>query len=604
VSRAQAAETQSEHTALEAAAEWPAASPDLRLRVWAPEQVRRARSLAGHLEIYHDGPPTSRVEIESLEIRCGEDRVWRRPCALVLHGDGGLYGEIDRLLELVPPATSKRFAHRRLPLDAHRADPPAARAARIDELRLLSADLARGKGLGASPPTGLVPIELDLAALLEPRPGASATFRIEVHYRDSAGRPARAATSHSISLLPPFSRLPLPAGGRAELPGAELAGAWAAGDLHVHDCKDEAGFWRGCPTCQAESLNWGDENSLRRLKNQYAALGADWFSSTSHSYCLESSSEYDAVAADAAALNAEGGVLIVPGTELTSGESGPRSGCPDLNDIICALDGGVNHIGAHFITSWKAGGTDLGGGYCYHPIYELLDNIAAIRAEGGFSLMNHPCHDPVFGGALTSNSDFALTGVREDGLYGAEIWSGSLTSGQDGHVAWWVDRMLDGLKLYAYSGSDTHDDAFDHGWNHVYVWPTLTLSNLSRSLQMGLSYISNHQYLALAGRLVGGTWIPMGGDISVPLGGGESPLEIVIGYDMNGRTGSVDLYRGQVGDAAEQRLATFDDITGSGYLFVSDDAPNERGSYYRAYSVAPGSPKGVAYSNPVWVEPR
>ena len=297
-----------ERRGLEIAAQWPSASSELRLRVWAPDGVRRVQPLLGHLEIYHDGRPSSRVKIQSLGVRAGGGARAVQECALVLGGDGGLYGEIDRLLELVPPHDSKRYNHRRIPLDAHRAFDPATRSAMIEELRLLSEQLAQGIGLGASPPTGLVPIDLDLSTLLEARAGDSVAFELEVRYLDPSGRPAIATTFHRISVLAPFSRLPLPAGGRGDRPSTTLAGAWYAGDLHVHDCKDEAGFWRGCPTCQAESLNWGDENPLSRLKNQFDALGADWFASTSHSYCIESSSEYDAVAADAAALNAEGGV--------------------------------------------------------------------------------------------------------------------------------------------------------------------------------------------------------------------------------------------------------------------------------------------------------
>lgn len=405
-----------------------------------------------------------------------------------------------------------------------------------------------------------------------------------------------------MRVIAPFPRQPLPAGGAGARPGGTLAGAWYTGDLHVHDCKDEAGFWRGCPTCQAESLNWGDDNPLSRLKIQYDTKGADWFTSTSHSYCIENATEYEQVRADALALNEEGGVLIIPDTELTSSESGPREGCLDLNDIICAVDGGVNHIGAHFISTWKAGGKDIGGGYCYNPIYEVLDNIATIRAEGGFVIMNHPCVDPVLGGALTSNSDAVLTGIRQGGLQGAEIWNGS--SETPGHAAWWVDRLLEGNKLYCYAGSDTHDDVYDFGWNHVYVWPTLTPATLQRSLQAGLVYVSTFQYLALAAREPGQPWVPMGGDLSVASGSGDHDVEVAIGFDMGDRTGTVELYRGRVGESSETLLATFEDVTGSGYLFATDSAPSDRGSYYRAYSTAPGSPRGVAYSNPVWIEPR
>jgi hypothetical protein len=586
---------------LEAQAEWPAASPDLRLRVWLPEQIRRVRPASAHIEVYHDGGVQSVVQVESIALRIAGREMARRPVDLRLRGDDGLYGELVQLAELVPASESKRYAHRQVPLTAHRAFDAAELELMSDELQQLGTTLAARHS--DAPSMGLLEIGVDLPALLgaDAAPGARVELEFEVGYLDAHGRHRSARVSHMVQVIPPFPRQPLPAGGNAALPLGTLAGAWYTGDLHMHDCKDETGFWRGCPTCQAESLNWGDDNPLSRLKIQYDTLGADWFTSTSHSYCLENANEYEQVRADVAALNEEGGVLIIPDTELTSAESGPRQGCLDLNDIICAVDGGVNHIGAHFISTWKAGGKDIGGGYCYNPIYEVLENIDAIRGEGGFVIMNHPCVDPVLGGALTSNSDAVLTGIRQGGLQGAEIWNGS--SETPGHAAWWSKRLLEGNKLYCYSGSDTHDDAFNFGWNHVYVWPTLTSATLQRSLQMGLLYVSSYQYLALAAREPGQAWVPMGSDLSVPGASGDHDLEVVIAFDMGDRSGGVELYRGRVGDSGETLLASFEEVTGSGYLFASDTAPSDRGSYYRAYSTAPGSPRGVAYSNPVWIEP-
>ena len=571
--------------------------------MWLPLHVRQVIPIDGAVEIYFDGPPSYQVRVLGVTVRGDGRIVAEATSSLFLAGDGGIYGEFDRLAELVPPTHSKRYAHRRVPAEVHTSIDP-------DEVVGLIGDMDHlGKTLvdwtSEYPPMGQVPVRVDLPAVLRERPGETIELEVEVRYIAPGGRLQSAFVAHRVQVLPDFPRMPLAASGNGILPSLDQSGTWYTGDFHVHDCKDEAGFWRGCPTCQAESVNWGSDFSLAQLKTQFTALGADWFTSSSHSYCLESSTEYRRVFEQVLTLNEEPGSMIFPDVELTSSESGPRQGCLDLNDLICAIDGGVNHMGAHFVRSWKAGGTGLAGGYCLNPIYPILDNIAAIRAEGGITIINHPCYDPDLGGALVSNSDQAIVGIRQEGLHGAEIWGGSSSTGQGSHVEWWTDRLLEGKKIYAFSGSDTHDSAFDFGWNHVYVRGELEPGPLRNSVARGLSYISSYQYLAVAGREIEGTWLPMGSDVLITAGESPIAIEVVIAYDMGNRTGNVEVYRGRTGDDTEERIANFEDIAGDGYLFVTDDAPTDRTSYYRAYSEAPGSPRtGVAYSNPIWFNPR
>ena len=172
-------------------------------------------------------------------------------------------------------------------------------------------------------------------------------------------------------------------------------------------------------------------------------------------------------------------------------------------------------------------------------------------------------------------------------------------------MAWWVRHLLRGSKIYCFSGSDTHDDAFDFGWTHVYAWPDLSRESIQRSLEWGLAYVSSYQYLAIAARIPGRSWVPMGGDLELPAGVGSQDVVIAVPYDMGDRVGRVEVYRGRAGDSVEVLIAEFDAVTGDGNLLLSDSAPRDRGSYYRAYSTAPGAnpTEGVAYSNPVWCTP-
>ncbi|MAE68835.1 MAG: hypothetical protein CME06_00040 [Gemmatimonadetes bacterium] len=584
-------------------AAWPMASPHLRLRAWFPERIRRAVPVRAHVEVYYGGAHGSSVRIERVEVRAGERVVARGESDLLLAGDEGLYAEMIRLGQLVPPGESKAYSHRFVPYNAFEAFDVEERDGMLEELQLLG---TRASTLTADArPMGLIPLTLPFDRLLRGGLGELTDLEIRVAYTAPNGDAAIATSSRRVRRVADFPRLPLGIGGKGELPMIAVEGEWYTGDLHVHDCKDEAGFFRGCPTCQAESINWGDDNTLDVLKTQYDALGADWFTSTSHSYCLQKEEEYDRVAQNVAELNAQGGVMIFADTELTSSESGERQGCGDLYDLICLLPGGVNHMGAHFISSWFPGGTDLGGGYCYGPIEEILDNIAAIRAGEGFAIMNHPCSNWTLGGSITSNSDAAITGIREGGLTGAEIWNGKKRSGQTGHVRWWVKHLLRGSKIHCFSGSDTHDDAFDFGWTHVYAFPDLSRESVQRSLERGMVYISNYQYLAIGGRVPGSSWVPMGGDVKFPSGIGSQDVLVGIAYEMGDRTADVELYRGRAGDSSEVMIAQFAGVSGDGYLLASDSAPKDRDSYYRAYSIAPGSSpeEGVAYTNAVWFTP-
>lgn len=578
---------------------WPEAAPGVCLRAWLPEAVRRTTVLAGQVEIYHDAPRTSRLHVKSIEVLVGERVLYRQESDLELQGDDGIYREFQHLAELVTPDQSKRHAHRRLPHDIHRAFDPEEMEGLSDEFDVIGQQIAGGGAYGSLPAFDVVPVRLDLRPILVDEVGAFVDLRIRVRGADVRGRDVTAEIAHRIARQEDFPRMPLTFGGRGDLPAMAAAGEWFTGDLHVHDCKEEVGRWRGCPSCPAEPNNLGADNDLATLKSQFVASGADWFTSTSHSYCLESAEEYAEVRDEALALSQDGDFLVLADTELSSIESG-QEGCPDLGELGCILLKGSNHTGAHFISEWLPGGKDLFMGMCMRPIYPILDNITTIRGQGGLPIIMHPC-----GRVMVSNSNEVLTGIEDDGLHGTEIWNGPHPQNQGAQVRWWVDRLLEGHKMYGYSGSDTHDDVYDFGWNHVYIWGGLTVANLRRSIERGLVYVSNHQYLVIAARVPGKPWMPMGGEVSIPTGVGTVNTLVAVSYDLGERTGGIEVYRGRTYDQSETLIGTFDAVTGSGNLLVSDTATRDRTTYYRASSsTGDAVDDGVAYTNPVWFVPR
>jgi len=423
-------------------------------------------------------------------------------------------------------------------------------------------------------------------------PGHEIPITIRIRFDRGAGEEVL-KLHHTITIV---EQLPSGPQGKVRMGGGatiEVAGTWHFGDLHVHDCKDEASIFgrRGCPTCYAESLNWGDDNSLAEMKDQYEAMGADWFTITSHSYCLESASEYNQVKSQANSLSGSD-FLVIPDTELNSEEEGPQEG-DDIANLICW--NGVNHMGAHWITSWKPGGTEGLLEFCNEPIYGFRDNVREIRSEGGFGIICHPAVD-AFG---WNSYQYAHGFDREDGFRGVEIWNGPSQTGQSGLVNWWVRKLLDGELLYAYSGSDTHDDVFDYGWNHVYVAGVFNSNNLKKALKSGRLYISNYQSLVVLLRNPSSErWALMGGGFSIIP---ETDLEIAIYYDFGTKIGNISLYKGIIGNSGETLFHQEAGLGGSGWLYVEDPSPASSGVvYYRAYSNVTSGGTFTAYTNPVW----
>jgi hypothetical protein len=321
-------------------------------------------------------------------------------------------------------------------------------------------------------------------------------------------------------------------------------------------------------------------------------MGATWFTSTSHSYCL-TEGEYNEIRSASWSLT-DSTFITIPDTELSSEEEGPQMGS-DLANINCP--NGVNHMGAHGIRTHKPGGEDGLLEFCNDPLYGFLSNIAAVNGEGGIVIIAHPA-----AASFGWNSFEATHGIQENGAWGVEIWNGPTRVGQGDHVAWWVAQLLRGEKMYAYSGSDTHDDVFDFGWTHAYVVGPFNKTNLGRALKAGRLYISNYQFLALVARTETEPWRVMGEELPVALPGPEM-VKLAVRYDFGARSGKVIIFEGHAGDSEETVLKEETGLTGAGWLVVHDTAHTTGLSYYRAYSETAGSDQFAAYTNPIWITP-
>jgi hypothetical protein len=370
------------------------------------------------------------------------------------------------------------------------------------------------------------------------------------------------------------------------------------GDLHVHSCHGEAsGACAPSSNCAAESFQVSGSFSFAQLRSQFTALGTTWFTATDHSYCINDSAEFQNIISECLSAT-DSTFLCLPHLELSSDEVGNQTG-GDLADLICLGTTSANHMGAHGITSRIEGGEDGFLGFCNGLFSDVLNpfdtNLAAINAQGGFGIANHP-YSSTFGW----ESWDATVGQEAGGLHGVEIWNGGAQSGQGSHVAQWVQWLLSGRILYAYAGSDTHDEAYAYGANCVlFNGEPFTSESLLALLRAGRLYLSNGPVL-IGDVVIGGQALPMGAIQTLPPSSPQPSVTARAHYNFGTSTGTITIFHGHVGDSAETILAQSSSLTGEGVFEVPHTITTSARTWYRVYAETSG---GNAYGNPIFFQP-
>lgn len=506
------------------------------------------------------------------------------------------YVELQILIERMPTELTHREGERRFAPEAAPEIPVAGIAETWSEIERLSRELRLDYASGRPQPFVELhfPLPLDQVFYPEDLPGTTRAVTLTVRWSRGGDTTGTTEASLELQRLRPLARSP-------QMLSQSLGSFTVhAGDLHVHSCHGEAS--NACAPsgdCAAESFQTSGSFSYAQLKTQYQALGLDWFTATDHSYCINSDAEYQSIVNELAAIT-DGSFLAPPGIELSSEEEGAQQGS-DLADILCLLGPNQNHMGAHGITSRKEGGDDGFLGFCNGLFSDALEpfspNAASVRADGGYPIVNHPD-----GSSFAWNSFDALDGIEADSMHGVEIWNGATQSGQGGGVASWVQWLLGGRILYAYSGSDTHDAAFAFGANNaVFLDEPFTVPNLQAILKKGRVFISNGHVLVLEIDL-DGTEILMGQLQSLAPTQPASSLSIDVHYDFGPDTSTISVFRGEVGAGAETAVCTSGPLSGQGVFTCSDTLDPGVRSWYRAYSDA-NAGAITAYTNPVFFLP-
>ncbi|MEX1024757.1 MAG: CehA/McbA family metallohydrolase [Planctomycetota bacterium] len=552
------------------------------------ESVRVPGVAIGSILVANVSADDTGLVIESISVQLGDDRLAGVDVDRVLPKDLR-YARAQALLERLPSQWTHRDGRPRAfaPRDAATfvGDEALARWAELDELALeLHRDEAAGRALPFVEPRVALPYDQvfspwDLA-------GSERTLAIHVQWR-------RGANSGS-TIVPHVVRL-LPA--RLESPSTLALGTATIhpGDLHVHSCHGEAtGACAPSANCSAESLQLSGSFSYAELRTQFTALGLDWFTATDHSYCINSVAEFDAMNAECLAAT-DGSFLVPMDMELSSAESGPQIGS-DSSNILCLFGDSQNHTGAHGLTQRIPGGSDGFAGFC-NGVADFDQNATTVRAQGGFPIVHHPA-----AGSFAWNSRAATFGQEAKQLHGVEIWNGATPVGQGSHVADWVDWLLDGRVLFAYSGSDTHDQAFDFGANHaVFRGEPFTEAGLFSVLERGRVFLSNGPVAILE---VGfeGTTLEMGALQALAPGQAATTVDVDVHVDLGASLGTVTIFRGRVGDAGETVVATSALLSGATVFSHSESLDPARRTWFRAY-VESDTGAEVAYTNPVFFLP-
>ncbi len=547
------------------------------------ESVRHLGVVDAQVMVYNPGGPGETLALERFELVAGGDVLHAIELTRELPGDPR-YGRANEMIELLDHhGDGERFFADPDAPELEGDEAVAARAAVDALLAAMRADFASG----VTPPFVQLdfPLPTDQLFFPEDPAGTQRTVELRVAYRDASG------ASRSVSVERTIERLPDRLDPPDSLKG--LGFEIHPGDLHVHSCHGEAvGACAPSTDCAAESFQTSGSFSYAQLKSQFQALGIEWFTATDHSYCINSDAEYAQIVSELAAIT-DGSFLAIPDIELSSEETGPQIGS-DLGDLLCVFGQSQNHMGAHGIDSRVPGGSDPFLGFC-NGLAPFAPNAATIRADGGYPIVNHPT-----GSSFGWNSFANTLGIEANQMHGVEIWNGATQSGQGGHVGQWVDWLLGGRILYAYSGSDTHDAAFAFGANQaVFQGEPFTIDGLESVLKAGRVFLSNEHVLVLEIQH-GGATLPMGTLQALPPGAPAAPLTVLVHYNFGADTSSITVFKGRVGDANETVACSSGPLTGQGVFQCNPVLDPTGRTYYRAYSQ---SGSKTAYTNPVFFLP-
>jgi len=363
--------------------------------------------------------------------------------------------------------------------------------------------------------------------------------------------------------------------------GIISAADWYIGDLHQHTGFSTVGGYSGASNsgCSSEWLDlYG--YTIEELKEQTIQAGYDkyWFSITDHSYCLNSS-EWDIIKSDSQTYT-DSNYLFLPGEELSIKDDSAG----DFDEFPLCIIGKAAHLGAHGISNFIS--EDPPTAWCPNSP-SPQGGINSINNDNGLAIINHP---------FATYWDFESIDYVSN-YEGIEVWNAEWDSTDESARLKWKEFLLDGDKIFAYGGSDHHEENFTEylnpAENHVHL-NSLTESNLKTALEEGYSSVSNNgeMYIEVYDSY-NETWEHMGETFNVCE---DDTVNITVNYDLDYAC-TLRIYEGVIGSGLEYSW-TFN-ISGSGSKEIQDLITTD--VYFRAQCISSNEEYRI-YSNPIWVE--
>jgi hypothetical protein len=370
------------------------------------------------------------------------------------------------------------------------------------------------------------------------------------------------------------------------------------GSLHQHTGYstgwgyDGNGFTFG-DDCQPRDLegHLGGGKTVSQLANQAGNVGIDWVGFSDHSYCINST-EFNVVKNDC--QNAKNSTFTcLMGEELSASDQ-----FGDDEPILLHCENpstGEAHIGGYGLNSFISQSSEA----MHCPSSPTAQGgINSINGQQGISILNHPNATFIGTNFLDFKSLFNVNNYT-----GIEIFNDQFDEyfGPDdaNAVETWKTALLQGKKVFAYGGTDSHSGVSTSNYDVAYLDGSLNDTNLAKALDEGYVTVSNNgeMYIELT---YGGNTYHMGETLNVT---DNSIVNITVSYDLDNGC-ALSLLKGQPSMNLESPGINLS-IFGSGVLPIQNTIIAD--SYFRAECARtilyPNLTSIVyrTYTNPIWV---
>jgi len=383
-----------------------------------------------------------------------------------------------------------------------------------------------------------------------------------------------------------------------------FADNWYKGDLHVHT---ELSSKNG--NCDQESLNsvgFSIEQIRTHLHSADYDDGGIWISITDHSYCLNANEWNNIIVPNSQANSGtfwDEKFLFMPSEELSVQEDSSSLGDETLCYTLNSDWGSAGHLGAQGISSFiEQDDTE----WC--PEWpDAQESIINVIEDNGIAIINHPYAKEWDWESLGIHGGEATT-VGETGI---EIWNENFESDDQETFNLWKDHLLDGDKIYAFGGSDSHEPntgvpfwpitaEIGDVWNYADVEGTLTSNNLKDALKNGRNTVSNNGllYIELKHKYSNNQWYMQGSTVDVCYG--DSDVEVKATYEGINHPCKITIYKGVKDDDQEYHQNT-GLVSGDGSWSVTFPIDSTKDAYVRAECISDDGQYRI-YTNPVFID--